>query len=417
MDGGTHCPICFGEYTFTGGHRVVSLKCGHLFGTECIEKWLHAYKKNYCPTCSAPCRKTHLRPIFATKVEAADTEKEKEIIDKYTKENETRKALEMEILKLKSQIEILKSSFKLNSTVTKPTTGSKIHTRFVKYCRIHFFPDDSFIEFDAINQAVIISCRKNGDFGLFKYSLSDFSINSFIKFGDIVRDFKISPFNDGLCLVAHGKDVSLLNIYTENTIKSLSFDVNISAISFSRSNRDLIFIADMTGWFYSYNLISGGIKKAKVCDENIHSIVNTENILYIASVFGLYIHEGNSYEQWLFKKFESNIPGICSGVTSDGRNMLAVFRDAEYIVNGILLGEKHIVFCPEVKQMFRHNDKIFNGYVIVCDDFRNTLKVLDLNTFQMVYSYVFKESIVGFCGDSTNLIVLTKRGIYVYDSG
>ncbi|ELA41634.1 uncharacterized protein VICG_01267 [Vittaforma corneae ATCC 50505] len=416
MDGGVYCLICFAEYTLTGGHRVISLKCGHLFGAECIEKWLNVYKRNYCPTCSAPCRKTHLRPIFAAKVEATDTEKEKQIIDKYIKENEIRKALEIEVSKLKSHIEILKSSFKQNLTATKPV-GSKIHMRFVKYCKIHFFPDDSFVEFDAINQAVIISCRKNGDFGLFKYSLSNFSINSFIKFGDAVRDFKLSPFNDGLCLVAYSRCVSLLNIYTENTIKSLSFDTNVSAICFSSLDRDLIFVADMIGWLYICNLTSGKIKKAKVCNENIHSIASAEDILCVASVFGLYIHGGSSYEQISFKKLESDTPGICSGVTSDGRNVLAVFRNAEYTVSGILLGKKHIVFDPEVKQLFKHNDKVFNGYIMVCDDFRNAIKVLDLNTFQMVYSYAFKEAVVGFCGDSTVLAVLTKRGIYIYDNG
>ncbi len=36
------CSICLGEWTSGGEHRLVSLKCGHLFGESCIAKWLQA---------------------------------------------------------------------------------------------------------------------------------------------------------------------------------------------------------------------------------------------------------------------------------------------------------------------------------------------------------------------------------------
>ncbi|CAC5413882.1 E3 ubiquitin-protein ligase RFWD3 [Mytilus coruscus] len=39
-DEGNCCPICFEEWTSSGNHRLASLKCGHLFGQSCIDKWL-----------------------------------------------------------------------------------------------------------------------------------------------------------------------------------------------------------------------------------------------------------------------------------------------------------------------------------------------------------------------------------------
>lgn len=33
-----HCPICFDAWTSHGAHRIVSLKCGHLFGLSCIQR-------------------------------------------------------------------------------------------------------------------------------------------------------------------------------------------------------------------------------------------------------------------------------------------------------------------------------------------------------------------------------------------
>lgn len=416
MNEGSHCSICLGEYTSVGTHRVTSLKCGHLFGMECIEKWIGTYKRNYCPTCFAPCKKIHLRQIFATKVEAIDAGKEKEIIDKYIKECEMRKSLEMEVSKLKTHIDILKSSVKQSIALEK-TSHSKIHMTFLKYCKIHFFPDDSLLEFDAVNQVVIITCRKNGNFGIFRYSLSDFSINSFITFKSIIRDLKISPFSDGLCLVAYGATVSLYNIYSGGIARTLSFDTEVSAVSFSPTNRDVVHVGDFAGWLYICNLISGEIIKIKICNENIHGIVVVEDVLYVASAMGIYMHTGKVHAESVFNKFESNVTGICTGITSDGENILAIFRDQEYSVTGVLLGKKHVVFNPEIKQFFRHNDKVFNGYVIMCDDLRQTLKVLDINTLQMVYSYIFKEEVVSFCGDSKILVVLTRRGVYVYTGG
>jgi E3 ubiquitin-protein ligase RFWD3 len=415
MDGGSSCPICMAEYTLNGEHRAVSLKCGHLFGSECITKWMSTYKRNYCPTCLAPCRKSHIRPLFAVKIEATDVEKEKEMIDKYIKESKIRKELEIEIIKLKSQIEIMKTSSKQMQSTSK-IKRSKIHMNFQKYCKIHFFPDNSIIGLDAINQAVLISCCKNGQFGLFKYSLYDFSIYSFIELGSPVKDFKISPFNDGLCLVAHGMSASLLNIYTENVVKSFNFEFSVSAIEFCILDRSIVFVADLAGWLYICNLETVAISKIKVCGENIHSIAMLDEMLYIATVFGVYLYKGKNFDKVSFEKININPSCICSSITSDGVYAFAVFRDTEYNVTGALLGEKFIVFKPEAKQFFRHNDKVLNDYLMLSDDNKNSIQVLDINTLQMVFSYTFKEPIVGFCGDLSILTVLTKRGIYIYNS-
>lgn len=414
MDGGSHCSICFSEYTINGNHRVVSLKCGHLFGLECIEKWLSVYKRKYCPACSLPCRKTHFRLIFAAKVEATDSEKDKETIEKYLKEINLRKTLESEILKLKSQIDILKSSLKQQNAVLK-VENSKIHMNFLKYHKIHFFPDQSIVHFDSINQSVVISCRKNGSFGLFKYNLLDFSINSFIKFENNIKNFNLSPFNDGLCLVASGITVSLLNIYTENVIRSLSFNFTVTFACFSSSIRGLIFVSDLSGNLHIIDIADGINITVKVCNSNIHGIVETNEQVYIASAFEIYYFDIKSYINPNINKLDIEKPGICCNITTNGRLALINFRDSNFEITGTLLGEKYIVFNPEIKQLFKHSDCVFNGYVLVTDDNKNTIKVLDLNTLQMVYLYTFKEPIVGFCGDSKVLIVLTRRGVYLYN--
>lgn len=36
----TECTICYDPCTLTGRHRLAALKCGHLFGKKCIERWV-----------------------------------------------------------------------------------------------------------------------------------------------------------------------------------------------------------------------------------------------------------------------------------------------------------------------------------------------------------------------------------------
>uniref|UniRef100_A0A2H1WKV7 RING-type E3 ubiquitin transferase n=1 Tax=Spodoptera frugiperda TaxID=7108 RepID=A0A2H1WKV7_SPOFR len=74
IDGET-CPICLDIWGNSGQHRLVALKCGHLFGAECVERWLKAQpaKDKTCPTCKSKASLKDLRFIYARKLIAADT--------------------------------------------------------------------------------------------------------------------------------------------------------------------------------------------------------------------------------------------------------------------------------------------------------------------------------------------------------
>ncbi|VEL21013.1 unnamed protein product [Protopolystoma xenopodis] len=59
------CPICFEPWTSSGIHRLCCLKCGHLFGFECISKWLKAQGKvGKCPQCNSKAVKYDIRFLF-----------------------------------------------------------------------------------------------------------------------------------------------------------------------------------------------------------------------------------------------------------------------------------------------------------------------------------------------------------------
>lgn len=69
---GLICPVCLDAWTSVGPHRLCSLRCGHLFGLRCVERWLGG-KQRTCPSCNAPARKSDIREIYARRLIALDT--------------------------------------------------------------------------------------------------------------------------------------------------------------------------------------------------------------------------------------------------------------------------------------------------------------------------------------------------------
>ncbi|XP_019851837.1 PREDICTED: E3 ubiquitin-protein ligase RFWD3-like [Amphimedon queenslandica] len=69
---GQTCSICFEGWSNSGNHRIASLRCGHLFGYICIEKWLKGQGER-CPQCNAKAKKGDIRIIYTKSISAIDT--------------------------------------------------------------------------------------------------------------------------------------------------------------------------------------------------------------------------------------------------------------------------------------------------------------------------------------------------------
>lgn len=74
IDGET-CPICLDSWGNSGEHRLVALKCGHLFGSQCIRRWLKTMsaRDQACPTCKSKANVKDIRHIYARRLVATDT--------------------------------------------------------------------------------------------------------------------------------------------------------------------------------------------------------------------------------------------------------------------------------------------------------------------------------------------------------
>ncbi len=63
------------------------LKCGHLFGESCIDRWLKSNTK--CPQCNRTSKRTDIRRIYARSIKVLDTAE----LDKALKDIETERVL------------------------------------------------------------------------------------------------------------------------------------------------------------------------------------------------------------------------------------------------------------------------------------------------------------------------------------
>ena len=77
-DDAVACPVCLEPCAISGPHQAAALACGHVFGCECIKKWLEKKKKKNggrCPQCNARAAVKDVRLLFVPSFHAfVDTE-------------------------------------------------------------------------------------------------------------------------------------------------------------------------------------------------------------------------------------------------------------------------------------------------------------------------------------------------------
>ncbi|ALC44909.1 CG13025 [Drosophila busckii] len=100
-DDGMTCPICLDTWEMSGDHRLVSLRCGHLFGENCIRRWLAESQRQTsiksCPQCKTKVTTREIRYLYAKRVRAIDRSEEHNMRRDLEVERMRSKALSMEL--------------------------------------------------------------------------------------------------------------------------------------------------------------------------------------------------------------------------------------------------------------------------------------------------------------------------------
>lgn len=104
-DEGMTCPICLDNWEMSGDHRLVSLRCGHLFGDSCIRRWLAESARQSgvkaCPQCKSKATNRDIRCLYAKRLRAIDRSEEHRLREQLDTERSRSQTLQTEVAALK----------------------------------------------------------------------------------------------------------------------------------------------------------------------------------------------------------------------------------------------------------------------------------------------------------------------------
>ncbi|NXJ65280.1 RFWD3 ligase, partial [Rostratula benghalensis] len=103
---GDTCTICFEQWTNAGDHRLSALRCGHLFGYTCIERWLKG-QAGKCPQCNKKAKRSDIVVLYARTLKALDTSEQERMRSSLEKEQLLRKQAELESAQSRLQLQVL----------------------------------------------------------------------------------------------------------------------------------------------------------------------------------------------------------------------------------------------------------------------------------------------------------------------
>ncbi|XP_062442354.1 E3 ubiquitin-protein ligase RFWD3 [Rhea pennata] len=103
---GDTCAICFEQWTNAGGHRLSALRCGHLFGYTCIERWLKG-QAGKCPQCNKKAKRSDIVILYARTLKALDTSEQEQMKSSLEKEQMLRRQAELESAQSRLQLQVL----------------------------------------------------------------------------------------------------------------------------------------------------------------------------------------------------------------------------------------------------------------------------------------------------------------------
>nr|CAG6020219.1 unnamed protein product [Menidia menidia] len=109
---GDACSICFEAWTTAGEHRLSALRCGHLFGFTCIQRWLKAQgSAGKCPQCNKKAKRTDIVLLYAPKLRALDNSEQESLKKSLEQEQSLRRKAELESAQYKLKLQVVTNQY------------------------------------------------------------------------------------------------------------------------------------------------------------------------------------------------------------------------------------------------------------------------------------------------------------------
>uniref|UniRef100_H3CYJ2 RING-type E3 ubiquitin transferase n=1 Tax=Tetraodon nigroviridis TaxID=99883 RepID=H3CYJ2_TETNG len=109
---GDSCTICFEAWTAAGEHRLSALRCGHLFGFTCIQRWLKAQgAAGKCPQCNKKAKRSDIVLLYAPKLKALDNTEQESLKKSLEQEQSLRRKAELESAQYKLKLQVVANKY------------------------------------------------------------------------------------------------------------------------------------------------------------------------------------------------------------------------------------------------------------------------------------------------------------------
>ncbi|XP_064635552.1 E3 ubiquitin-protein ligase rfwd3.L-like isoform X2 [Lineus longissimus] len=279
-DEGESCPICFESWTTSGAHRLVSLKCGHLFGQSCIDKWLRGQGEK-CPHCNRKAKRSDIRVIYAKALKVVDTTEKDQALVALEKEKEARKRAEYEAAdsrlrfqlvveennKLKQELERKKQQIENLSSCVPSTTNSTLNQankqswlqNGSKYLL------DRNVEISKAGGCRVMTCSLRlgaiiisqpsanpmfPGFGVKKLSTNDFRTAQFVHIhSKMIRDLAFNPkSHDGLLLSCGiDKMLKITSVISNTVVQSYEAPMPIWSCCWNSDSGHIVYAGLLNG--------------------------------------------------------------------------------------------------------------------------------------------------------------------------
>lgn len=283
-DEGNLCSICLDAWTNSGDHRLVALRCGHLFGQHCILHWLQIHKAGdrRCPQCKKKSTVKDIRPLYASKIRVLDTSEQealKETIKRLEEEKETltrelafERQLHQEAIKIQNEQQLklqqLQTQGILGHSLHLPATSKQIaaiaaQIKIAQTSRIEVsrLGDCRVLAFNEWKGVLAASNRSSNtplfpNYGIKLYDIEEFRLCQTIPLhSSPIRDLAFNPHRKDLLLsVSLDKTTKVFCTSTNSPLMSVNAEIPLWSCCWDGNNSNMFFAGSGNGVTLQYDL-------------------------------------------------------------------------------------------------------------------------------------------------------------------
>lgn len=367
LNGGIHdeinkigfCYICGKELQNSGNHQVCFLRCGHIFGFECIRAL------DFCPRCKLlPVRQNIGLLFFETNITKTLEDNEK-LKEELVKVRERKMSLKKESSFLKDDIEYLMKQYQ-----RKRESIAKSDLEIITYTKnpgIIFQKDiDGGKRLCFFCGKIVYTYKKDEKFGLEYLNFSDFSISDFIPCHD--SQFRAICYNEDLddiiASVASDKMLCFTSFEKKKVIESVELDIlpwsccwpSSRFVYIGCSNGTIIcYDRDMKNVCYQYSIQGPPFFALDILNENLLVMVNSKETFILRTDDKTLIKcdEPNSHTSINVKTLISQ--HLCVLMTKKSMNIFRYYNEKFTFMKSIEFRPLSVNCKPYVYNFFSDN--------------------------------------------------------------